>query len=59
MKNNPPFPLKHKKFDWGTFWKKNSTIAAELRALKEQEARKHCPCCPAHPEYEELDHSSY
>jgi len=58
-KHNPPFPLKHKKFDWDKFWEEVPNLAAELKEIKDREGRKHCRCCPAHPEYEEMNHEAY
>jgi len=54
-----PFPLKHKEFDFDKAIKDAAKSAAAIRELLYQEGLKHCRCCPAHPEYENLDHSAY
>jgi hypothetical protein len=59
IKANPPFPLKHKKFDWDKFMKQAEKASREWQERRYQEGLKHCRCCPAHPEYERLDHSVY
>jgi len=55
-KNTNTLPPK-KPFDWDNFWEENRKRAAELRKLKNEEGRKHCRCCPAHPDYENLNHA--
>ena len=58
-KNNLPFPLKHKDFVFDKAIKEAGKIAAEIREEKYKEGLKHCRCCPAHPEYEEMNHEAY
>jgi hypothetical protein len=58
-KNNPPFPLRRKKFDYDKMIREAGRIAREVQEERRKEGLKHCRCCPAHLEYQEMNHEAY